>query len=242
MRTLRLLAGAAPLLALGFALTAGFPPNPALAQNATQTRPIADFVDAQGTYDLGFLFVPPVENYVGWTDPDHGLSMSVDYAGIADDFYGGVFGTTFGGTVTERPLADGRAEVTVVLRTTNALTYVVDGGDFALDPLLLGGRPAPGGFQGTVALADSELKVKFINSAPGAPLPDLIQLFAAPQSGQVPLSIGFTAAASGRLADGSRGRAEVVQTGLFMTNAKGNSRVAADGFPAERVTLRRVGP
>src|SRR5437588_3883075 len=178
MRPQRFLAGSALLRARGFGPTAGFRPAPALAGDGTATRPIMEFVDAQGTYDIGFLFVPPVENYVGWTDPDHGLSMSVDYAGIADDFYGGVFGTTFGGTVTERRLADGRAEVTVVLRTTDALTYVVNGFDFAGGPLLFGGRPAPGGIQGTVALADCELRVTFINTAPGAALPDLIQLFA----------------------------------------------------------------
>jgi hypothetical protein len=245
MKTRRIFVRSATLLllfGLGATLLVGTDPSPALADNNATTRPIGDFVDAQGTYDIGFLFVPPVDNYIGWTDPNSGLSMSVDYAGIADDYYGGVFGTTFGGTVTERPLADGRAEVTVVLQTKDALTYVVDGFDFASDPLVFGARPNPSGLQGSgVALGNSVLIVKFINTAPGAALPDLLQLFIDPAPGQVPLSIGIKAMASGTLPDGSPARAEVVQTGLFFTNANGNSRVAFDAFPAERVKVNAVG-
>lgn len=42
--------------------------------------------------------------------------------------------------MVERPLADGRAEVTVILHTKNALTWVVDGDDFANGELLFGHR------------------------------------------------------------------------------------------------------
>src|SRR5262249_54563265 len=153
-----------------------------------------------------------------------GQSMSIDYAGIADAYYGGAFGTTFDGTITERPLADGRAEVTVLLHTKNALTYVLQGYDFAGSPLLFGARPTPDGLEGNGALGDSLLAVKFINTKPGAPLPDLLQLFNDPAPGQVPLAISIKAAASGEFADGTPGRAEMTQTGLFFTNTSDTSR------------------
>src|SRR5262249_17393544 len=194
------------LLALG--LTSGI--RPALARDAgTTTRPIQDFVDAQGTYCLDdgtgicLLFVPPVENYVGWTDPGNNLSMSVDYAGLANAFYDDAFGTRFRGTVSERRLADGRAEVTVVLQTTSALTYVLRGTDidYATAPLLFGARPTPNGLQGRPALANCELRLVFINTAPGAPLPDLIQLVNDPAAGQEVRAVGFRAVANGRFPD-----------------------------------------
>jgi hypothetical protein len=126
MRTQKVLAGSAlrlSLVALAVGLTTGFDSAPALAQNATQTRPITAFVDAQGTFcfpdGMGgcLTFVPPVANFIGWTDRARNRALSVDYAGLVDDFFGGALGTTTAGTVTERPLADGRAEVTVVLHT-----------------------------------------------------------------------------------------------------------------------------
>lgn len=91
----------------------------AQANSATQ-RPIEDFVSTQGTFCIDdgmggcFLFVPPIENFFGLSDPKANLCMSIDYAGLADAWIssvsgGGVsFGTTFEGTVTERPLTGPR--------------------------------------------------------------------------------------------------------------------------------------
>jgi hypothetical protein len=249
MKMRRFLTGGAllGLLALGLGPTPGLRPAPARADGPTTTRPIMDFVNAQGTYNLrdpddnSVVFVPPVANYFGWSDAAHNLSISVDYAGVANAFYGDAFGTRFRGTVTERPLADGRAEVMAVLQTTNALADVIQGvdGDFADDPLLFGARPTPDGLEGGVALADAELRVVFTNTAPGAPLPDLIQLaFGTPAAGQDLRAIGFRAVANGRLPDGTPGKATVTQAGLFMTGFHG---AVGDGFPAERIGLRPVG-
>jgi hypothetical protein len=143
------------------------------------------------------------------------------------------------GSVTERPLADGRAEVHVRLHTSNALTWVAEG-DFN-GPLLFGRRLAACGEQppGTeAALGSSLLHVTFINTAPGAPLPDLIQLLYFPEEGQETIKLSFHGQAGGSLADGTPGRVEVTQTGLFMTAWKG---ATADGFPAERINLHAVG-
>jgi hypothetical protein len=215
-----------------------------------EQRPIENFVDAQGTYCFPdgsggcLLFVPPLENFLGWTDLVHGLGISVDYAGLADDFTGGRFGTEFSGNVTERPLPDGRAEVHVRLHTRNALTWVLNRPDFLFptDEELLLGYLVVDTDENSPALADSFLDVKFINTAPGDPLPDLIQLLV--EEPDRIRFIAFTASAKGPLRelfgvpDGTPGRAKVVQTGLFMTPGRG---AVADGFPAERIELHVVG-
>jgi hypothetical protein len=231
-------------------------------------RPIEDFVDRQGTFCVtntgvwpfeGYyhsepctheiLFVPPVANFLGWSDPAKGRLMSVDYAGLADYYANGAFGTETTGTVTERPLKDGRAEIHVLLRTENALMWVVDDGPPLTwnfnGPLLFGHR-APEVLAGGVepALGTSFLQVRFINTAPGAPLPDLIQLFYAWEEGQEPLFLATNARAEGPLRElfgvpeGTPGRAGVVQTGLFIPPAQGPGW---DAFPAERIELQVVG-
>lgn len=247
---------------------------PVQAETAT-TRPISDFVDEQGTYCIGgnprdcFLFVPPVDNYIGWDNirldsnpPPRELIRlaSVDYAALANAYIerasGGTvsLGTTTDGTIIERRLPDNRAEVTVLLRTRNALVYIVrptadpDDIDFASGPLLFGVR-APDVLAGaTPALGESFLQVVFINTAPGAELPDLEQLFFAPKPGQEPIYISFRVRADGELrtafgvADGTPGRVEVVQTGLLMTALNtGYKGALEDGFPVELINLNVVG-
>ena len=224
-----------------------------LAQGRAVQRPIEDFVDAQGTYCIDdgaggcWLFVPTVKNFIGWSSPD--LCASVDYAGLASAKWGELFGTTTGGSITERPLADGRVEVDVRLHTRNALTWVIepeeDGScDYANGSLLFGQRYPQGSDWGNAALGESLLQVKFINTAPGAQLPDLIQLFFFPEPEQEVRSILFTSRADGTLreaygvADGTPGRVEVIQTGLFMTNWMGATE---DGFPVENINLMVVG-
>jgi hypothetical protein len=109
-------------------------------------------VDAQGTYcvDDGsggcFLFIPPIPNYGGWANQDFSRCASVDHAGIANAWIEGAsggavsFGTTTEGTVIERALPGGQAEVTVILSAHNVLTWVQECGDFATAPLLFGNR------------------------------------------------------------------------------------------------------
>jgi hypothetical protein len=237
----------------------------AFAQGAATIRPIEDFVDQQGTFCFPFpfplpppfclLFVPPIENFIGASDPDKLRLASVDYAGLANDWIedesGGAvsFGTEMSGTVIERPLADGRAEVHVILKTKNALTWVVDDPDQTFDfngPLLFGNRAPDVLNEGKEpALGDSFLEVKFINTAPGAPLPDLIQLLVFPEEGQEQMFFALRARARGELhelfgvLEGTPGRATVVQTGLFMKDDfKG---AVEDNFPVERIDLKVVG-
>ena len=80
------------------------------------------------------------------------------------------------------------------------------------------------------------------NTAPGAPLPDLLALLHT-RFGDIK-SVEFHAQATGELRsafgvpDGTPGRATVAETGLFNTGGHG---ATADGFPAELINLQKVG-
>jgi hypothetical protein len=230
-------------------------------------RSMEEFVAAQGTFcpDPSWgcvpdeptdccLFVPPIRNFIGWGDPASLYYASFDYAGLADAWItqegGAPLGTAMDGSVTERPLPDGRAEVHVRLHTKNALVWA-----FLLDPSLPGnpwrdnplsfGHRAPEVLAGAdAALGESLFHVVFINSAPGAPLPDILQVFYAPEEGQEGHTMCFYGRADGTLRelygvpDGTPGRVQVTQTGLLALPSQSPSY---DGFPAEKVSLQVVG-
>jgi hypothetical protein len=232
------------LLAFGLA-------GSAYGQNS---RPIEDFVDPQGTFcfpdGMGgcMLFVPPLENFLGQSDPSNTLVSSVDYAGIGaawieDNCPASSLGTSFSGSVTERELADGRAMVHVVLHTDNALSWLTEGG-FYPNPLLFGAR-APDVCEGAnPSLGSITMIIDLINTAPGDPLPDLLQVLVAPLEGQELPRLSLSASGDGELraeygvADGSRGRFHTTQVGLFAVPGMG---AVADGFPVEKVSLKQVG-
>src|SRR5262249_32922714 len=148
-------------------------------------------------------------------------------------------GTNVDGTITERPLTDGRAEVSVILHTTDALTWASEFPPPGASPLF--GNPAPDVLSGaTPALGDSVLRVVFKNTALGAALPDLVNAFilgnAAP--GQELLFIAFRGTATGPLheeaklgPEGTSGLCLVVQTGLLMKSFNTHSRPGEDAFP-----------
>jgi len=229
-------------------------PATAPAAGKVVHRPISDFLLTQGTYCFGggpcFLFVPPDPNFLGWStdfDKPPVLFAGVDYAGLVTSYPGG--GPTFKGSVTERPLADGRAQVKVSLQTSNANTWVIEL-DFSGDvlgqiagsaPTLFGLRPGDVGTGAGQALADTLLEVTFINDAPGAPLPDLVQLVNFPGTLQELETLRFVAHATGPLtaafgvAAGTPGRCTIVQTGLIA------HLPAEDPYPAEMINCRVVG-
>ena len=93
-------------------------------------------------------------------------------------------------------------------------------------------------------MGDLFFELKFTNVAPGAPMPDLLQLLSSPQAGQALEFIQFNAHATGTLRkafgvpDGTPGRAEVVETApepVLVRNFHGGD------FPAELINLTRVG-
>jgi hypothetical protein len=178
--------------------------------------------------------------------------------------YGISLGTTVSGSVTERPLADGRAEVTVNLHTNNALAWATTldlslplDPQFNSNPLTFGSRAQDVATGATPALGDSHLRVVFKNTAPGAPLPDLICINAGPGCPTAaPCPAGFEIdflsvqenatgplrAASGLGPDGTPGRLIVDQIGLIKPAiANGFKGALVDAFPVENIELRRIG-
>jgi hypothetical protein len=197
------------------------------ADAATVQRPLSDFLSTQGTFcvpdGMGgcLLLFPPVPLYLGWGSVASPAVAWVDYAGLANRSAGGAFGTQSSGTVTERALSDGRAQVDVTLHTTHALTFVTAFPPERPNPPapLLFGHYAPDVLDGQDgAFGSSSFQLSFINPAPGAPLPDFLQLFLFPASGQETVVIAFQATAQGTLRsafgvpDGTPGILTVAQT------------------------------
>ncbi len=231
------------IAAVALAITTG------IVTASAAPRPLSDFLSAQGSTNF---FVPPVPDFIGWgssfANPPV-LFASVDYAGLAATWLqnngGPSLGTTVTGDVNERRLSDGRAQVVVNVDFTKALTWAFQfPGDFATAPLIFGYRAqdlaANPGL--TPGLSTGKLQVKFKNTAPGAPLPDLIAFIlgtAAP--GQELVSIAFRSDGLGPLrapfgvAEGTPGKCVVTQTGLLMTSFMG---ATGDAFPAEKVIIK----
>jgi hypothetical protein len=233
-------------------------------------RPLSDFLSTQGTFCqdvLGdgscYLFVPPAPNFLGWTnDTDTNtdgvqdkplLFAGVDFAGLANAHFGDPFGTEISGSILERPLADGRAAVDLLIHTRNANGWVIDldvAGDvlaqIADKPTLFGQRPEEIDPGETPSLGSTSLRVVFINTAPGAPIPDITQLAFAPSEGQVLQTLAFAARLDGTLnapfgvPDGTPGRCTIMQNGI-LTRGINDHLVAGDGFPAEFIELKQTG-
>jgi hypothetical protein len=204
--------------------------NPANAQTGGQ-RPIGA-VFLQGPY------APGLPDYaVGFTTancpgefcqyPTSRIAV-VDYAGGANKYlekHGlGSLGTKTDGSITERLLPDGRAEVTVVLHTTNALTFAS-----TWDPSYSLPSPPQSAetnirlFGSSVqdllhypsrrpALGDSDLIMIFKNPTLGAPMPDLVKLFAFGAYPNLELTLlYFSVNSTGPLPSGTSGKSTVLQ-------------------------------
>ena len=137
----------------------------------------------------------------------------------------------------------------MLLHTKNALTWVVELESLVqpLDPYsgdLVFGHRAQDALDGAdPALGKSFLMWVFINTTPGAALPDLlVQNVVGPTVETLMLS--FEATADGTLRgdfgvpDGTPGRAQVTQTGPF---SPGRDATLAGGWPAEHINLKVVG-
>lgn len=246
--------------AASVAAPAGCTPSPSgdldEATSAVTTHLSIDrFIAGQGTTTV---FTPPAPDQIGWVDSPPTVFALVDYTGLTNSTLGLGLGTQVSGTVLERTLRDGRVQVSVILHTKDALTWVSEASaDVNTAPLLLGCRAqdlladaCPGG----PALGESHLHVVFTIDAsdlpPDAPLPDLVACIN-PGVGSCPESfaletLSFRAQARGPLheaaglgPEGARGGVTVSQTGVL---ERGGHLVAGDGFPAEVVKLHRAGP
>ena len=202
----------------------------------TQQRPFSEWLAAQSS------FVNPAtcgSSTFGWLTPDLATFALADYSGKLGQCItnngGPVFNPEFSGTVTERALPDGTAEVLVIhhFADTYALARDLTQAGF---PAILGYRAAELFNQPDrqSALANGMMQVKFINDYPGAPLPDVTAIsnilsISIRIRGEGPLRAAFG------VAEGTPGKLLVSQTGLFNIPGQGNG--VADGFPAELVRV-----
>jgi len=208
-------------------------------------RPIEDFINAQGS-TTGFYdgpYAPGLPDYaVGFTTancPNDTINhycqypasriAVVDYAGGANKYlirhgYGSL-GTVTEGSIAERLLPDGRAEVTVVLYTANALTFASTWDPTYVPPPPQSAETNTRLFGSSVqdlfsdphrrpSLGSSSLILIFKNTKLGAPMPDLVQLFAFPENTPPNfelISVYFSVKANGSLPDGKRAQCTVLQ-------------------------------
>jgi hypothetical protein len=204
---------------------------PPSLSKATQ-RPLADYLNAQTWASI-------------WNNGDKFRYIYyVDYAGAWDRDFGLGIGTTFEGSITERPLPDGTAEVTVNYHSHNVLSYMREYDPVSNSNILVFGR----GLYDVVAgaaptLGDVHFKAVFINTAPGAPLPDLVT--SQVKSIMIEASaFGELRAAAGMGPDGTPGHAWTNQTGLFqkvLFDLKPEGQPGTEAYTAEIVNLQKVG-
>ena len=241
---------------LGLAL--GFVASVAAFQASAASRPIGEFIAAQGTYCLGtdaggnpvcggnpangcFHYIPPFPNYIDWTDPATGNSVTFDYAGLFAGYLGNPFGTTLSGSINEVVQGDGTVIDDITLHTDNAVTWASVGFS-GTGEVLFGANEPQVAAGATPALGSCTFRVVAHGPSPGAPLPDLIELLNGCGDWTF-VRLSFVGQATGALPDGSPGMVQTTQKGLIAVagRANPNSRVALDAFPAEHVVIKAVG-
>jgi hypothetical protein len=209
----------------------------------TRQRPFSDWLSAQGTVNP----VNCASTVTGWLTPDFATFARADYSGKICDCItangGPTFHPEFSGTVTERDLPDGTAEIQVIHHFTNTHVVARDQtlptppGEPALAILGYNAAELFGHPELQSAVANGMIQVKFIIAHPGDPLPDLSSInflsLSARIQGSGPLRAAFG------VAEGAPGKLLVSQIGLFNIPGQGNG--VADGFPAELVRVFRAG-
>lgn len=192
------------------------------------TRPLSDFLNAQGTT---FEFFEPVKDMLAWTD---GLFINfglVDYAGLANTYIENTTGTSLGTKVSGRVLEcardDGTALISVVLSTQKALGFaqsiedLFDNDlDFLNTPTIFGAKAQDVVDGAEPALGPAHLRTTFVIECPGAPLPDIRIAFQDNVPDVRPITLDFRSTTVGTLPDGTRARLRIQQVGA--TDEDGN--------------------
>ncbi|HEY0461791.1 MAG TPA: hypothetical protein VGC97_21850 [Pyrinomonadaceae bacterium] len=204
----------------------------------TRQRQFSEWLSAQGA---SFNPVTCGASVFGWATPDLATFARADYSGkIASCItsHGGpAFNPEFSGTVTERDLPDGTAEILVIHHFAGTYAVARDNTQGGIATLGYGAAELFGHPELQSGLANGMMQVKFINPYPGAPLPDAASInllsISARIRGEGPLRAAFG------VTEGTPGKFLVSQTGLFNNPGQGNG--VADGFPAELVRVFQAG-
>ena len=206
------------------------------ASAQTVQRPLYDFVEPNLS-----------GNYWLWNEPGEPAYVYLDYFGRFNAENNLNLGTTIDGMITERELRDGRALVRVVFHVSQAFVVAYDStrpGPVE-DRLLFGHMPGQIQAGEEPGLGEIMLKVEFINTEPGVPLPSLVELFDPPARVELQ-KILVVATAEGPLSelmgvpDGTPGMLQTTQRGLIDVHG-----IIKDGDddvdPAEHVNIWAVG-
>lgn len=250
------------LLLLG--LTTATTPS-SQAQGKVAQRDLQEWLDAQGTRTAPHPLLPQTPRLYSWTNnpdingdgvPDGpAYRLWYDYAGVLgrDTSYGSKFGPdAIVGTLTERAIGEGMAEVTVRVRITGALIWVTSqpGAGFRTAPTYFGHRETELLANPNLepARADLHFTATFLNEV-GAPMPDLIS--SASDFGPFPgrwLSFQVVLNATGPLTEafgvpeGTPGALHWGKPGPLTVPANDNAdNGAASGFPNDEFHLFPIG-
>jgi hypothetical protein len=203
---------------------------PVVVRAQATIRPLSDFLDKQVVSSVNG------SPFIIWDNTNLTRYLSIDYSGKVNDFIvskgGPNSGTTVTGTVMERPLKNGTAEITVQLHLENAIVW----GNQVIGnatPLVFGHTPLQIVNGADPALGKVNLTLKFTISAPGAPLADLSTIAFTTKT-EVFQQLNTVAQGTFRAAygvpEGTPGFAHTTQTGIYQS--KGNGGPYGDYFPA----------
>lgn len=204
---------------------------------SVKTRPLSDFLNAQGTLNDPPQFFPPVKDYSGWADavdPNTQLPTTfalVDYAGIANKYIkaqtGHSLGTEMQGSVIECKLSNNTAKITVALFTTKALGFAQsiqalanNNFDFLITPTIFGAKAKDVVNGADAAVGPVTLLTTFIvqkDSNGKFPLPDFLDVVNN-SAKYAPVTFNFTSITFGKCANGKRAGLNVHQ--VAATNDK----------------------
>jgi len=242
----------------------------------TLFRPFSDYLNAQGKSPIGVPVPPspdlPLPNFIGFgqpigSRPDY-FSLfrngSLDYNGTTAAYlasHGGPkINTIVTGSVIEIPLQDGRARLTVKVHAENALTfaYTITLDNVLSDPFYFLHAPLDFGYRASdllanptlaPALGSADFTMTFYNPAPGAPIPDMVDLVFTSRISDV-IKWSYKSTSSGTFhplsgfPEGSQGIVVNHQEFPAFLGFKDNHPVfvpvgtTADNFPVETVTYK----
>jgi hypothetical protein len=221
----------------------------AAASPTATTRPISDFLSAQGTTSLFPNGIDPTPGPAGLPD-ELGWSTStatfnngtaafarMDYTGQDAAFLGLHLGTTTSGTISEVTLPDGTARDTVNLHTHNAFVWAEN--FFPTPTLTFGYLPSQLAANPSLVppVGDCDTQAVIHIPYPGAPLPDIVATVILGQGGPgySVESYSFHGTASGTTPSGQAAQLVISQTGV---NGRTPIVVRDFGFTAEVVSVK----
>lgn len=138
---------------------------------------------------------------VAWLDPSQPDMIAViDFWDFFRNWYPDVpLGTTYTGWVKERPLADGTAEITVRVHARDAFTSARLLTDFGPGPAVFGYLSNEVAAGSSAVLGQGTFSITYVNTAPGAPLPDFCDVIFSEENEWQVSKIQVTGSAAGPL-------------------------------------------